>query len=313
MENSVDEIKNSIFGQYMKQEHLNFLSDFYDNQNKLTIKLKDTEEKRKKVIEKISDDKKKIANDPRELRDYINDSESVLEAVDRIYNGLDEILNNYRNIEKNFMLIVKKYELNLENFILQQDIYRLSDLINSAIILENTITKDNEKNEVIVDSFLNKILKYKFGKSCNVDFKNLTQDNLEDNLELRVYDRRVELPYTKDEVLKYMETYPNCYKTVQEVIAKEFIVSISVFNRHPTLSKFKEAYYLCRTKEMMTIFDSFNYAKNIMFRSDINAYIIAAVKSKRQLEDYIYCLEHNKLDQYKHFKITYNVNPMTTR
>ena len=110
-----------------------------------------------------------------------------------------------------------------------------------------------------------------------------------------------------------MELYPQSYKTVQDVILKEFIVSISIFNKHPTLSKFKEAYYLCRTKEMMTIFDSFNYAKSIMFRSDINAYIIAATKSKRQLEDYIYCVENNQLDKFKHFKITYNINPMATR
>ena len=311
--NNVDEIKNSVFGQYMSDEHLKFLSDFYDNQDKITKEIKNIEQKRKKVIEKISDDKKKIADDPRELREYINDSESVLEAADRIYNNLDEILNNYRNIEKNFMFIVKKCELKLESFILQQDIYRLSDLINSTMLLETNLNKDNERNEVIVDSFINKNMKYKFGKSSATDFKNLTLDNLEDNLELRVYEKRVELPYTKQEVIKYMETYPDSYKTVQDVIAKEFIASISIFSKHPTLSKFKETYYLCRNKEMMSIFDSFNYAKSIMFRSDINAYIIAAVKSKKQLEDYIYCVENNKLDKFKHFKIIYNINPMASK
>ena len=313
MENNVDEIKNSIFGQYMKEEHLKFLSDFYENQEKVTKDIKNIEQKRKRVIEKISDDKKKIADDPRELREYINDSESVLEAADRIYNNLDQLLNNYRNVEKNFMFIVKKYELKLESFILQQDIYRLSDLISSTILLESNVEKDNERNEVIVDSFLNRNLKYIYGRNTAADFKNFNLDNLEDNLELRVYEKRVELPYTKDEIKKYMELYPQSYKTVQDVILKEFIVSISIFNKHPTLSKFKEAYYLCRTKEMMTIFDSFNYAKSIMFRSDINAYIIAATKSKRQLEDYIYCVENNQLDKFKHFKITYNINPMATR
>ena len=321
MSNNVDEIKNSIFGQYMRQEDLIFLADFYENQDKVTKEINNIEQKKKQVIEKITNDKKQMEDNPRELREYINDSESVLEAIERTYNGLDEVLNNYRNIEKNFMLIVKKSELNLEKNILEQDIYRLADLVSSTIMLETNTRKDNEKNLVIVDSFLNKNLKYDFGKesaiefdqSNNIDFKNLTVDNLQDNLELRIYEKRVELPYTKDEILKYLETYPKNYKTVQDVISQEFIASISIFNKHPILSKFKEAYYLCRTKEMMTIFDSFNYAKSIMFRSDINAYIIAAVKSKRQLDEYINCLENNKLDTYKYFKIVYKVNPMKTK
>ena len=209
---------------------------------------------------------------------------------------------------------MKKHELDLDKYVLQQDVYRLYDLIDSTMISEINIKKDNEKNYVIVDSFLKKTLKYKFDKKNNVeDFKNLTPDNITDNLELRVYEKKVELPYTKEEVLKYLETYPKNYKTVQDVISKEFIVSISLFNKHPVLSKFKEAYYLCRTKEMMSIFDSFNYAKSIMFRSDINAYIIASVKSKQQLEDYIDCLENDKLEKFKHFKIVYKVNPLNIK
>ena len=88
------------------------------------------------------------------------------------------------------------------------------------------------------------------------------------------------------------------------------MISISMFNRHPILARFKEAYYLCRTKEMMSIFESFSYAKSMMFRTDLNPYIIAAVKSKKQLEDYIRCLEENKLEEYSYFKIVFDVNPL---
>ena len=91
------------------------------------------------------------------------------------------------------------------------------------------------------------------------------------------------------------------------------MVNISLFNKHPVLARFREAYFLCRTKEMMSVFESFNYAKDLMFRSDLNSYIIAAVKSKKQLEDYIYCMEHNKLNEYSHFKIVFNVNPLAVK
>ena len=60
---------------------------------------------------------------------------------------------------------------------------------------------------------------------------------------------------------------------------------------------------------MMNIFDSFSYAKKIMFRSDINSYVIAAVKSVKQLEEYIECVEENKPEKFSYFKIIYDVKP----
>ena len=144
----------------------------------------------------------------------------------------------------------------------------------------------------------------------NVNFYNLTLDNLKDKPILKICERRVELPYTKKEIEDFLHTYPEEYKTVQDVIRKEFMINISIFNKHPILARFKEAYYLCRTKEMMSIFESFSYAKGIMFKTEINPYIVAAVKSKKQLEDYIKCLEENKLDEYPHFKIIFEVNPL---
>ena len=61
----------------------------------------------------------------------------------------------------------------------------------------------------------------------------------------------------------------------------------------------------------MTIWESFSYAKNIMLKSEINPYIIAASKSRKQLEEYIHCLENNKLDEFKYFKIIYEINPLS--
>ena len=169
---------------------------------------------------------------------------------------------------------------------------------------------DNEKNYLIIDNFINNHFVFNYSVQNNGDFYNLTLENLKDNLVLKICEKRVELPYTKKEVEDFMREYPDDYKTVQDVIVKEFMVNASLFNKHPILSRFKETYYLCRTKEMMPIFESFSYAKELMFRSDINPYIIAAVKSKKQLEEYIKCLEENRLEDYSYFKIIYEVNPL---
>ena len=39
-------------------------------------------------------------------------------------------------------------------------------------------------------------------------------------------------------------------------------------------------------------------------------HIIAAVKNKKQLEEYIKCVDENKLDDFKYFKIKYEINPL---
>ena len=47
-----------------------------------------------------------------------------------------------------------------------------------------------------------------------------------------------------------------------------------------------------------------------MFRRDLNPTIIAAVRSQKELEDYIECLDNNRLEDFNHFKITFEVNPL---
>lgn len=79
---------------------------------------------------------------------------------------------------------------------------------------------------------------------------------------------------------------------------------------YPVLARFREAYSLSRNKEMKSAIDSLKYAMDLMFRSDINPTIIAAVKSQKQLEDYIQCLENSTLDSFPHFTIVFEVNPI---
>ena len=49
---------------------------------------------------------------------------------------------------------------------------------------------------------------------------------------------------------------------------------------------------------------------DIMFRRDINTAIIAAVKSQKQLDKYIECLDNGKLENFKYFNIIFEVNPI---
>ena len=310
MNSNIIEIQSVIFSKYFTDEDINFLSNFHKKRDIINRELEDFQGKKEKVFYTISNNRKQLENNPRELNRYISSSEYVLESIETINKNLKQLLNEYGKVEQKFELISEKINKLFENYNFEEDVKSLLNEINFAKELEEAIKIDNNKNYLIIESFLNNTIEFKMDKNKINNTKDLTIDTLEDNMVLRIYEKRVELPYTKKEIGNFMVTYPDNYKTVQDVISKEFIIHMSLFNKHPVLSRFKEAYYLCRTKEMMSIFDSFNYAKSIMFKTNLNSYIIAAVKSKKQLEDYIYCLDNDKLNEYNHFKIVFNVNPL---
>ena len=116
--------------------------------------------------------------------------------------------------------------------------------------------------------------------------------------------------YTKAEVEEFLEKYPEEYISAKDVIEQEFIADISIYNEHPVLARFREAYSLSRNKEMKSAIDSLKFAMDIMFRRDINPAIIAAVKSQKQLDKYIECLDNGKLENFKYFNIIFEVNPI---
>ena len=316
-------VDGNIYEKLLEQENVDFFKALESKEKCTDEEVRNIIDKKKEVFNKIAENKAKVEKDPKVLRDYISNSESVLESADRIFNNLTELLNLYRDIENGLVIVSEKYELNPRSNGLEDDVNSLIDKIKNAKYLEQRNRTDNERNYIIIKEFLNKPLdvnlqveveKTPCSKESDdgVKFDDLNMDNITDHMVLKICEKRVELPYTKKEVEEFMKAYPEDYKTVQDVISKEFMVHISIFNKHPVLSRFREAYYLCRAKEMLSVFDSFNFANSIMFRSDINSSVIAAVKSKKQLEEYIDCLEHNNLDNFKYFKIIFEINPLST-
>ena len=305
------EFDKKIFEVVFEQENVQFLSMLNEKIEKNDKEIADLGQIKSVVVNKIAAGKKEREQEPKDLREYITNAESVLESIDAVYNNLTELQNNYRGIEKSLLLTVEKNKIDMDDSSFKTESKILLQKIELTKLYEINVKNDNEKNYYIINSFLSNSQEKDDDIKVPVDFFSLTKDNLKDNLVLRICEKRVELPYTKREIEQFMEKYPEDYKTVQEVITKEYMVNMLTYNRHPALSRFREAYYLCRNKEMMPVLDSFNYAKNIMFRREINPYIIAAVKSKKQLEDYIDCLEKNELENFKHFKIIFEVNPLS--
>ena len=124
-------------------------------------------------------------------------------------------------------------------------------------------------------------------------------------------EQKVYLPYKKSELKAYMSQYPTSYYSYKNVIEKEFILPLDFFISNPSIARFRETYSLYRDREASSTFDAFKQAINLAFKSELNPAIIAACKTKKQLNNYLLCLSENKLDDFTDFEILYDINPQT--
>ena len=112
------------------------------------------------------------------------------------------------------------------------------------------------------------------------------------------------LPYSTVELEKYFSTNPEKYNSIQDIIDKEYTVSLKKFH-NPAISRFKETYNLARNKSNFSIIKSFSLACELFFSSNVDPVIIRACKNVNELYIYLSCLEDNILNEFKCFKIVY--------
>lgn len=319
--------KTDILNGLFTTKDFEFLKDSNNRQEEIEYKIKMSELKRNEIIEeiqKIDVDSDEIKNaNPQSLKKYIDIAEEALKSANSIIINLKNILEQFEEIEKEILELVVKKESH-KDADTDVELNKIYNKIEKYKEYQKETEEKNKKYESIVEKFLKgvkienisveekeKVNKLKKEYS-NVEILEELDYDLKDNLELRVSEKqkRVYLPYTKAEIREYLEKYPDEYKSAQDVINQEFIVDISIYNKHPVLARFREAYSLSRNKEMKSAIDSLKFALDLMFRSDINPTIIAAVKSQQQLEAYMDCLENNKLENFKYFTIIFEVNPI---
>lgn len=119
---------------------------------------------------------------------------------------------------------------------------------------------------------------------------------------------KIFLPYKKEDIQGYLASYPNEYKDYSEVIEKEYILPLDEFMKNQTLSRFREMYDLIRNKELKSMVEAMKVSTKFMFRYELNPAIIAACNSKSELDNYLDCLEQNRLEEFESFDIKYELN-----
>lgn len=301
----------NLFKNLLKKDQINFLNDLECKQLQVKNDIESAISKKEQIIKKLSKGNVKVfAQKPKDVREYVNSSEFSFESIETLLQNLTNLQLQYHDIE-DMIIILGLHNENSDKETLERNVSALVEKISITKKFEEETKEDNEKYNLLINDFLNTPIMEKTGVLSPSDRALLMKD-FTDNLVLKVSEKSqiVELPYTKAEVEKFLELYPNDYQTPEDVIIKEFTGAYSMYNKHPVLARFREAYYLSRTKEMKSIIDSFTFAKNMMFKGEINPTIIAAVKSQKQLEDYITCLQNNTLSDFPHFKIVFEVSPI---
>ena len=256
-------------------EQKNYDIDFND----LIDKVSSIIENNTKTLTNLKQNWLQTSSKIKQLLNSIKDSNNkALDEQHQIY-VIKKIIDDYNDIFRNQKQIINNNTIELLNLIIKQNIPGLKL------------------------------------KTSNFSFDNLTNDNqIVDNnvLTISEKDQQVFLPYKKAELEEYLKQFPQKYSSINDVIRQEFIFPLSYYSRHTNLARFRECYSLIRDKEGKSVIDALKYAFDYMFRYEINPAIIAACKTQSQFEEYLEALKNNNLDNFKEFKIVFNVAPHAT-
>ena len=323
--NFINNLHNSISTTVNSEAHSDFLSllsevqEIFERINKnihIIQDLKqDSSEILNNIVELLIQVEKDPENDSEKKEKYFSQAQDLKNKINAFSikneDVRSKILLNDIKIDTFFQKnIVKKYLASFDiEFTLNKQHKNISD---ETTLAENSKNNDTSlsKNISTTQDVPNSAIK-PFSDSTESTTLNSSESS-EENHTLLVSEKsgKVFLPYTKKEIALYLEQYPNAYTSFEDVIKKEFILSLDYYMKHPVVARFREAYSLIRDRESKSVIDAFKFAIDMMFRYELNPVIIAGCKTQEQLEHYLSCLEKNSLDDFTDFNIKFEVSPL---
>lgn len=133
------------------------------------------------------------------------------------------------------------------------------------------------------------------------------QDLTENTLIISEVKQIVQLPYTKTDLDKILETDKQ-FTSYQQIIDEKYTIPISYY-KYSSITRFKEAYSLVKNRSNGTIKDAFDLGLEVFFKYDLNPAIITACRNIDELDIYLSCLEDNELDKFYCFNIKFEMLP----
>lgn len=331
---------NTFLNSLFTSDEFNFIKHL-DSSNEEFTKILEIEKKIRDVIvnlinglnDSIRQSNINHENSSKEVN-MLSKSQKIFETVNSNISMLqinEEISNNINKEIIDLLIKVEADESNVSESKFIDEIAslktKIADFSNVVEDMKVTILQ----NDSSIQDFINNEEVQNYFKEFSIKYANILQDiqkqepkKIEENVTINSKDikennncllisetkKKVYLPYSKTEILEYLDKYPNQYTSFEDVVKQEFVYPIDYYLKHPAVSRFRETYALVRDREAKSIFEAFKVAMDIMFNYSLNAAIIAACKSQSQLENYLECLESKKLDDFKDFEIRYEIAPL---
>ena len=120
--------------------------------------------------------------------------------------------------------------------------------------------------------------------------------------------QKVILPYSIEDLQKYVERYPEHFGNQQDVIDKVYTIPLKAYN-NPAIARFRETFRLMREKEHASIKDAIDLGLELMFNYNLYPAIITACKNLDELDIYLAYLDTGEIEKFKIFNIVFQLSP----
>ena len=315
--NFINNLHNSISDIHNDETHSDFLAllsevqEIFERINNNISVIQDLKQDSSHILNEIVELLIQIEEHPNNQEIYSNKVQNLKNEINTFSvkneDVRSKILLNDIKIDTFFQKnIVKKY---LASFDTEMKLNHYKNVVDETTSSENehlSVNTDIPSSDNSLESDTDSLSNFTKSTVANIS------ENFEENHTLRVSEKskKVFLPYTKQEIALYLEQYPDSYTSFEDVVNKEFVLSLDYYMKHPVVARFREAYSLIRDRESKSVVDAFKFAIDMMFRYELNPVIIAGCKTQEQLEHYLSCLEKNSLDDFTDFNIKFEVSPL---
>lgn len=249
-----------------------------------------------------------------EICDYINKSSDYLKKLNYNISSLNDLVKTLEDLKlsnlsrfKDICTQINKYNEKYENknkeifdslSDIQKFIYSLS-LLN----ISNYISMDeNSPSKIILPAEANIANK----------IQNSSTEYQENTLIISDMQGKVILPYKITDLTKILNENKEKYNSIEDVILGLYTIPIKNY-RFLAVSRFREAYSLIVHKEKGSKKEAISLASELFSNFNLHPAIITACKNLNELDIYLSCLEYDELEDFRFFKINYEIAPSPIR
>lgn len=267
----------------------------------------------------------KNLNDIIQEEDNFDNPTDLLDLLSNIKSNLDTSRANISTFEKAIKNIDNSLsKSNTENILPKPNLgdFEITETkINPFPIKEIETESPIETTEAEIPQSSNKALDVSEGNQVTKLFEQNSSspenNGLNSTLKAEISDNntlliseiqnKVLLPFSVSELEKELAENGH-YSNLQDIIDTKYTIPLDKY-KNAALARFKEAYNLMRKKEKASVTSSLDLALELTFNNLLNPAIITACKNLDELDIYLDCLSSNELDDFKIFKVKYEMLP----